>query len=354
MDLEAKDAWRREFWRKLGADEDSAARLFALCTPLPWPASPIPPFSDEPHVAFYRALPVSGQGLYEKLAEAFPQLFFLPAAGLRQSPEWNAAVGRGETPAGPLPALTFPEGLALHLLPTPVGTLPALVCAAREDFERLVQLLAYRGEPLPVPPSMGATLVQGLPNRTRFKALEHRSATAPWLTFREAQKRSKALYQDRLVLAWDGPYSGVAAVPGLDERSWRHRSLTIRLAHEATHYLTVRVFARLGHTVLEELVADWVGLWQAFGDYPLELAQRFLGVEGPGTFRPGGRLANYRGTPPVSEAAFALLATATARATETLAKVKTPAPPPMRLLVSLLSTSLEELAEGCMGTLEAA
>jgi anti-sigma regulatory factor (Ser/Thr protein kinase) len=58
---------------------------------------------------------------------------------------------------------------------------------------------------------------------------------------------------------------------------------------------------------LDELMADFACLVAAFGEYRPELARRFLGVEQGGGYRTGGRLQNYRGTPPLSEAGFAVL-----------------------------------------------
>lgn len=301
-------------------------------------------------MAFYRSLPPRGAELLGHLAQAFPQLLFVPSAGVSETQAWATSVRRGQpNPGQTPPPLRAPEGLTLRLLPTPAGTLPALVVSSRDDFVRLVQLLAHRGEPVAVPDSMGALFLQGINNWERFRALrrEQEGPTETHLRWDEAwagSSQQKELYQDRLVLACKGPYSGVFA-DGIEERQWLERSLTIRLAHEATHYLTLRVFGRLGHTVGEEIVADWVGLHAALGEYPSDLAKRFLGVEHAPDVREGSRLWSYRGTPPVRGAAFRRLAVAASRAVETLAEL----PPPdssQALVVRLLGSSLEELALG--------
>lgn len=350
MSLPTRDASRLAFWRALGIDALGAQQLVAFCQPLPEPVTTLP-LPSEPQESFYQLLPSSGEKLFQELALAFPQLCFSPAPGLCQSQEWAAVVRRGEQPLpssrAPLQAI---EHLELRLLPTPAGTLPFLIAGCREDFVLLTQLLAHRGEPAPIPQSMGAVLIQGLVNWQRFRQLSETKACGlsgqggeeSWSQLAQEQW----LYRDRLALAFRGVYSGVQAPPELKPAAWLDASLTIRLAHEATHYLTIRLFGKLGHTICEELVADWVGLGTAFGRYRPDLARQFMGVETPNRIRLGGRLANYR---PIDlpDQAFASLAQAVFLAINSLAKLSWPGEGGLsRILPQLLSLSLEELAGG--------
>lgn len=348
-EIRSKGALSGSFLAQLRRGKNATRELVALCTPLPPPCAALP-LADEPHVAFYRELPAQGSGLVVRLAEAFPQLYFSPAEGLSQTPEWVQAVHRGEPHTSQkTPSLLAPQALTLHLLPTPAGTLPVLIAGCRDDFVRLVQLLAQRGEPVALPPSMGACLLQGLNNWQRYRALrgqweQGQAGLPPWPQVLER----KEFYQDRLVLASRGPYSGVE-VPE-NSPSGESNALVIRLHHEAAHYITLRVFGKLGHTVLEELVADWFGLHAAYGSYDGKLALQFLGLENFPAVRPTGRLHNYRGTPPISDDAFHVLGSACCQAANFLSKLGSPqegekAP----LLVALLSLSLEELAAGNLG-----
>lgn len=321
----------------------------ACCRPLP-AASTALPLPEEPQLAFYRHLPPQGSELFLRLSQAFPQLGFLPAPGLSLTPEWVQAVRKGERAAGQRPPpLQAPEALTLQLLPTPAGTLPVLIAGCREDFVRLVQLLGHRGEPAPIPQSMGACLLQGLANWERYRALRQRweqqqAGFPPWAQVLQ----QKELYQDRLVLASRGPYSGVQ-VPG-DAQNGEQKALEIRLHHEAAHYVTLRVFGQLGHTVLEELVADWYGLHAAYGRYDAKLALQFLGLEAFPAIRPTGRLHNYRGKPPVCDEAFHFLAAACCQAARFLRTLGSPQEQERAgLLLTLLPLSLEELAAGRLG-----
>ncbi len=340
---------RLAFWRRLRASQAVAQQLEALCRPLPPPTAELP-LPDEPQTAYYRSLPTAGRDLYQRLLQAFPQLAFEPEPGVAASEAWVRAVRRGEAPTAATCPLRAPEALQLRLVSTPAGSLPALVAGCREDFVLLMQLLAHRGEPKPISPSHGASLVQGLPNWERFRALRQEwqrdHPAGDWAQAWPQLAARKELYQDRLVLASWGPYSGVAHVPGLAPAAWQEASLRIRLAHEATHYLTLRAFGRLGHTVLEELVADWVGVGMASQGYSPHVARQFLGLEAQAAGNADGRLRQYVPSG-VSEEAFSFLAQAMQLAIQQLARLPWPGEEGLAsLLPPLLAASLEDLASG--------
>ena len=62
-----------------------------------------------------------------------------------------------------------------------------------------------------------------------------------------------------------------------------------RRSHECTHYYTKQVFGISNNILHDELMADFIGLHDAFGFYKAEWFLRFMGViEGS-----GGRLVVY-------------------------------------------------------------
>jgi hypothetical protein len=81
----------------------------------------------------------------------------------------------------------------------------------------------------------------------------------------------------------------------------------IRREHEFTHYFIYRLCGMLRTSVVDELLADFVGLIRAFGTYRPELARRFLGIETFPHYRPGGRLEYYQRHAPLSPDAFRVL-----------------------------------------------
>ncbi len=291
------------------------------------------PLQAELQVPFWQryVAEAQGEGVVASLSRSFPQLLFPLAEGLSVDPVYRAATRRGELdpslPVGGGVGLERPESLELTLDDGPAGPVPILVARHRPDFVRLVQALTCRNEPEPVPDSMGGCLVKGLADWERVRAYRtawesglDRTATAEeWAAeMTTGMAPQKDLWQDRLILISDGPYSAVpAAEVGIEEAEWRERSVAIRIAHESFHYLTLRLAGVMRSHFLDELLADYAGLVAAYGYYDSELALRFLGLDRLPAIRPEGRLSNYRGS--LSDGALALLAQFLATAARALA-----------------------------------
>ncbi len=333
------------------------------------------PLTDEPHLARWTAYEQDardpGVGAFEALRRRFVQLRFPIAQGMSQEDAYRRATLRGLFEAADdfAPGLTLsaPRELKLTLEATIAGHIPVIVTGPREDFVALVRAMTERNEPATVPPSMGACIVSGLNNwdrvarhRAQWEA-ELSDAERPdsaealeelWKAEFRLLATQKALYQDRCIILSRGPYSAVAAQDaGLSEAEWLERSLVIRREHECTHYFTYRVFGAMRNNLLDELIADFVGIVRAFGTYRAELALCCLGLENPDRYRPGGRLENYRGTPRLSDAAFGVLqrlAVRGARNLEALARASARDLGDLaalaRLTCTLFTCTLEEIA----------
>jgi hypothetical protein len=251
------------------------------------------------------------------LEERLVQLRFPVRAGISQTEAYRGATRRGlpaDEPCGL--GLRASGRLRLEIHASTAGPIPVLHTPDRDDFELLVQALSARNEPEPVPASMGACFVTGFNNWDRVRQHRRRweaedpahSLPGAWdEEFRRLIPR-KELYQDRFLILSDGPYSNVPAeAMGLSPEDWDRLSLAIRLEHECTHYLTLRLFAYLRDCLLDEVVADYAGIVAACGHYRSDWFLRFVGLEAYPRYRRGGRLENYRGRPPLSEDAFAVL-----------------------------------------------
>ena len=70
---------------------------------------------------------------------------------------------------------------------------------------------------------------------------------------------------------------------------------TIRRYHELTHVICRRLYPDNIDPVQDELIADAVGLYAAYGRFDPEKEKLFLGIRG-GRYI-GGRLGNYTGDP---------------------------------------------------------
>ncbi len=356
---------RRAVLRSLGADDAGAEELLRYGeSAFRFPAEGVPPLPlpDEPFATAWQdyADEAAARGAFPVLREKLVQLRFPIAAGMRATEAYQAATRRGVFPPQDAPGVVLedPDGVRLFLHPTAAGRIPVIVAERRADFVALVRALARRNEPDPVPPSMGALMVGGFVNWDRVARLRAAweagevdlGEMAEWSPGAIAGR--KELYQDRFVVLSTGPYSGVAAGElGLGEEEWRRTSLLVRLEHECAHYFTRRVLGSMRNALHDEVIADYCGIAAATGQYRADWFLRFLGLEDAERYRPGGRLENYRGDPPLSDAAFAVLQRLVRRAAARLEALDAALPEDSRslqgrarMVLALAALTVEELA----------
>lgn len=327
-------AFREAVWRAHGADDAQAEELRAYAgspvqdRPLDAGVVPLP---EAPSVADWGryAEQARSEGAVDVLRQVFVQLRFPIEAGMSQTAAYQAATRRGQRPPHTQPEAVFeqPEGLRIFLHPTPAGRVPVVAAAARADFETLVRAVTRRNEPDEVLPSMGACMIAGYNNWERVAALrsayqaehpEDWSGTGWAAAFREIVPR-KELYQDRFMLLSSGLYSATPAEAlGLDPETWRAASVKLRLEHECTHFFMRQAFGAMRKSLLDELVADYMGLIEALGEFRLAAFLTFMGLESHPDYRPGGRFQNYTGD--LSEGAVVVLREVVVRAARGLAR----------------------------------
>ncbi len=352
--------------RRAGADDATLPELLAYDTPLLTSEAARAvaiPAGDEAHLTAWSAYLEEGRraGLVAELSRRFPQLRFPVREGISATEAYRRATRQGLFPDEDDPEATGlplgrPDLVTLTLHPSLAGRFPALVAGERADFETLVRAFSARNEPVPVPASMGACLVKGFNNWDRLnawrRAWEADHPDGDWdATWPEVVAR-KELYEDRFVILSTGPYSGLpAAEAGFPEEEWSDLSLRIRRDHEATHYLTLRTAGTARNNLLDEVLADAAGLLRTFGRYDAALALRFFGLERFPAYREGARLENYRGKPPLSDAAFEVLKRLVHGAVTNLAALDAASPAGTRdgtalarRLLLLASCSLSDLA----------
>lgn len=282
------------------------------------------PLADEPLVECWQAWAdeAATGGVVPTLRRYLPQLRFPVAEGMSRDPDYRKATLAGADPDGLERAtgleIDAPEHVQLELYPSLAGRIPVLEIRDRASFVALVRALSKRNEPFPVPPSMGAQMIGGFNNWHRIREHQRRWSATPederehatWKEAFAALRQRKELFQDRFILLSDGPYSAVdAADLGLDEATWKERSLIIRREHECTHYFTRRVFGSMRGNLLDELICDYAGVVASEGRFRADWFLRFVGLEAYPEYRQGGRLENYLGDPPLSGGAFRALQT---------------------------------------------
>lgn len=289
------------------------------------------PLADEPHVdAWRRYAAAGGDALWPYLQARLPQLRAPIREGISATDAYARLVRRGE-PVGEADlggTLTLEStALRLEIPDHPAGALPVLVAPTRGDFERIYRALVCRSEPAPVSPAVNAQMIAGLVNWDRV----HR-VRASWAAGRDADEAAREWPQemkriaaseperfyDRLILLCDAPYGGRQAREyGLDlaTGAWVSASMRLRLEHEFTHYATKRVYGSMRLNLLDELIADAMGMTAALGGFRAHWFLTALGLSSPPP-GPGARVHTYRGT--LSDDAFRVACVLTARAAAAL------------------------------------
>jgi hypothetical protein len=298
------------------------------------------------------------------LTKYLVQLNFPVQEGMSETPDYRAATRQGQStkamPSATGLTLVQPQSLQVAIYESPGGRIPLIITHQRQDFVLLVQALTEKNEPEHVPDSMGAATVTGYNNWDRIHRLEKKwqAEHGPdplglgWEEEFLKIREQKELYKDRFMILSDGPYSNVSARDmNLDEDEWRRLSLVIRRDHECTHYFTQRVFGSMQNNLIDEIIADYVGIVGATGGYRADWFLRFAGLENYPDYREGGRFQNYRGDPPLSAGAFKVLQTLVKNASEALERFhsdnseKISATRATTLMIlALTALTLEELA----------
>lgn len=371
----AGEKFRRAVWQAHGATSDEATALAAYAASTLHDRLPDPcryPLADAPCVEAWEryAREADEEGALAMLRRVFVQLRFPVAAGMSQDGDYLAATRYGRIPEDPA-GVTGPRdagGFRIFVHATPAGRVPVVLADAREDFEWLVQAVTHRNEPVAVPPAVGAWMIAGYNNWERIaerrRAFEAEcpedSGGQAWAAEFRALLPRKELYQDRFILLSSGGYSGVpASHMGLAEDAWRLASIQLRLEHECTHFFTRQALGTMRVSLLDELVADYCGMLSALGEFRAPLFLRFLGLEHGSHVRPGGRLASYRGVPPLPDGAFAVLPAVVRLAAEHLEDLdpsrRLGAGPGLaakaRVIIALLRVGLEGLASSAAPSL---
>lgn len=232
----------------------------------------------------------------KSLAAEYPQLYLNPDTDTQEA--YRQAVLQGDEPA--VKSLHHYQGDPSDLLDTaetPAGSVKVVTLGNRRDFELVMRgLMAAKSGPLtPIPETQGAAMLTVF-NWPRIHAhlasfpVQERSAEFKRFT------AVKSNYIDMLVVLSRSPYSHVdASAIGESREDWLGHSDTIRRYHELTHVICRRQYPDDIQPVRDELIADAVGLYAAYGCFDPEKEKLFLGIRDRRYI--GGRLGNYTDTP---------------------------------------------------------
>ena len=226
-----------------------------------------------------------GKEALESLAVIYRQIYIDPGAG-NAGELYEAAVKRGIDPD---------KRSLSHFISDPRDTHEMVSTPHRRaDFEMLLIIMGNRCRIKEIPKTQGASNLNGLINWRKIEPHMHE--------FAEFTK-DKNNYLDSLIILSSGPYSNVPAESlGLSDNEWLSLSHTIRLYHECTHFICRKLYPDKKDAIKDELIADAIGLYAAFGKFDIEKECLFLGIDQNGYT--GGRLQNYvdPGSDPGSDA----------------------------------------------------
>ena len=170
-----------------------------------------------------------------------------------------------------------PEQVRIEIYHSFAGQIPIIYADDARDFEQLVTNIVYKGIRPENISKTGASFVSG--KTIRFIILSAK------------------------------PYSNVTAEElELDKSIWAEKSVLIRRSHECTHFFTKQRYGIANNILHDELMADFIGLYDAFGFYKAEWFLKFMGIiEGN-----GNRLIVYTKdlAPKVKEAVTVLISQA--------------------------------------------
>lgn len=276
--------------------------------------------ADEPQLQVWRQYAAAAEqdGAYAVLRHKLVQLQFPVQAGLSETAAYRAVTRQGQAADGLSEAsglpLRYPEKLRLVIYESLAGAVPVLIAYGREDFVLLLQALCMRNEPQPVSDSQGAAMVIGYNNWDRIERLkqawqaENPGDILGWTAEFRRIAADKRNYQDKFIIISDGYYSAVPpAALALPAAEWRQKSIALRLEHECTHYVTYRLLAPDGKSLLDELIADYMAVTAVNGAFRADWLLRFLGLADFPRYDRQGRLAVYCQEEQLSPAAFYLL-----------------------------------------------
>lgn len=243
----------------------------------------------------------SGREVLPKLAEIYKKLYLHPGMEDLES-EYKKVALRGLEPASKdLSHFMGDDSDELSYEKTPAGKVLTVTLGRREDFEMFLTIMKNKCVAMVIPKTQGAAILDGVVNWNRIHAhkdefmqaeKEKGVAYPDWNTEFKRFTAEGCNYKDAVIVLSRGPYSAVSAGDmGLKDEEWRRLSHIIRKYHECTHFLCRRLYPDRLDKIRDELIADAVGIYAAFGFYDAAIAERFLGISN-GQYT-GGRLEIY-------------------------------------------------------------
>lgn len=274
-------------------------------------AQPQSLFIDEPYISSWEGYATDSVGgnAFSILKMCYPQLNFPIEEGINKTEDYVDTVLKGKNATVKRKStlnLIDPEGIEINIFESIAGKIPVIKVPNNQDFKQIVQSLLYKNNPISIPNSMGAILINGINNWDRLHSLKQ-----DWLAnnllenwneeFAKNVLPNSGLFKDRIIILSTKPYSNVSASSlAISESEWKLYSYSIRLEHECTHLFTLKKYGSASNNLHDELIADYVGITKTIGYYNMDWMLAFMGLENYPIYRKGARLENYLGSSDLS------------------------------------------------------
>jgi hypothetical protein len=268
-----------------------------------------------------------GKNIFNVLKRCYPQLNFPIETEIEKTELYKDFVLRGKTDFTNLTTsleLTALESIQLEVTESIAGKIPTLTISNKEDFVKIIQSLLHKNNPVEIPSSMGAALINGINNWKKLNTIKSNwlanNPLGNWNTEFSNVIQNKSLYKDKLIVLSTKPYSNVPASQlGLSDNLWISYSISIRKEHEFTHLYTLKRYGLASNNLHDELIADYIGIIKTIGYYDKAWMLNFMGLEEYPKYRRGARLENYVKENMLSPEDFQQLITIVKNAIETIA-----------------------------------
>ncbi len=218
---------------------------------------------------------------FNKLRFVLPQLYIKPHNGARSSDIYKRLVLRGDpiTPQDQNMRLYLNDenGLKFSLVDHSCGVLPVLSFNNLEDFVSVLCCLANRCEPFEIKSSVHSHAIGGLIH---------------WGLIKDIDRSARA----QLLLLHNAPYSSLPSklIPGHpSDYEWLDLSHTWRLNHEIAHIYCRQLVGEMRINLLDELLADYIGMRASLGIFSADLFRLGLGLSTEAQLSNDSRACTY-------------------------------------------------------------
>lgn len=286
-------------------------------------------FSEESNIDFWDDYTENNknENIFDLLKRCYPQLNFPIETGIEKTELYKEFTLRGKTAFTSLLnslKLNDSKGVKFQINECITGKIPVITISNQDDFVKIIQSLLHKNNPVEIPVSMGAALINGINNWERINVLKNnwlsKDPLGNWNQEFSNIIPNKSLYKDKLIILSTKPYSNVSAKQlGLTEDVWISHSISIRKEHEFTHLYTLKRYGLASNNLHDELIADYIGIIKTIRYYDKTWMLNFMGLEEYPKYRRGARLENYVQENRLSQQDFKQLIKIIKNAIETIA-----------------------------------